>query len=52
MQIEIPDELAAAVAEIAAKTGLDADAVDRILRLLAAHGVCSDNKNGRRFQRA
>jgi hypothetical protein len=34
-------------AEIAARTGLDADALDRILRLLAAHGIfvrCADGR--------
>jgi hypothetical protein len=32
--------------EIAAKTGLDPDAVERILRLLAAHGIFSETHDG------
>jgi hypothetical protein len=34
-------------AEIAARTGLEADALDRMLRLLAAHGVFARRANGR-----
>src|SRR5512145_2360900 len=34
-------------AEIAARTGFDADALDRILRLLAAHGVFVRSADGR-----
>jgi hypothetical protein len=37
---------AATPAEIGARTGLDADAVDRMLRLLAAHGVFAAERNG------
>ena len=34
-------------AEIAAHTGLDADALDRVLRLLAAHGIFDRTADGR-----
>jgi len=34
-------------AEIAAHTGVDADALDRMLRLLAAHGIFESAANGR-----
>lgn len=37
---------AATAAEIGARTGLDPDAADRILRLLAAHGVFTAEPNG------
>jgi hypothetical protein len=37
---------AATAAQIGARTGLDADAADRILRLLAAHGVFIAEPNG------
>ena len=39
-------EQPATPAEIARKTGLDADAVDRMLRLLAAHGVFESARGG------
>jgi hypothetical protein len=39
-------DCAATPAEIAARTGLDPDALDRILRLLAAHGVFTDGPDG------
>src|SRR5688572_20680263 len=34
-------------AEIAAHTGLDADALDRMLRLLASHGIFESSADGR-----
>jgi hypothetical protein len=37
----------ATVAEIAAHSGVDADALDRVLRLLAAHGIFASAGNGR-----
>jgi SAM-dependent methyltransferase len=40
-------EAGATTAEIAAQTGFDADALDRILRLLAAHGVFVRSADGR-----
>jgi O-methyltransferase len=39
-------ERATTPAEISANTGLDADAVDRMLRLLAAHGVFKAERDG------
>jgi hypothetical protein len=41
------DDAGASPAEIAAHTGLDADALDRMLRLLAAHGVFVRTADGR-----
>src|SRR5688572_21430684 len=38
---------AATPAEIAARSGLNADALDRILRLLAAHGIFVRTADGR-----
>lgn len=40
-------DVAATPAEIAARTGFDADALDRILRLLAGHGVFVRSADGR-----
>ena len=40
------DERPAAASELAARTGLDADALARMLRLLAAHGVFSAGPSG------
>jgi hypothetical protein len=37
----------ASSSEIAAQTGLDADALDRILRLLAGHGIFTRGQDGR-----